>query len=154
MRRMAAALAGAVTLCLMSVPSGAQEIAPADVSFEDMAIKASLTGVAGNPDEGVKTFANRSLGNCLACHAVQSLSKEQFHGDVAPPLDGVADRWTAEELRAIVTDSKKVFSDETMMPGFYSLNVGINVRKDLVGKTILTAQQVEDVVAYLATLKE
>ena len=40
------------------------------------------------------------------------------------------------------------------MPGFYSLNVGINVRKDLVGKTILTAQQVEDVVAYLATLKE
>jgi sulfur-oxidizing protein SoxX len=57
-------------------------------------------------------------------------------------------------LRAIVSDSKKVFGSETVMPGFYSLNVGVNVRKDLVGKTILTAQQVEDVVAYLETLKE
>lgn len=154
MRRMAAALGGAVTLCMFSVPSGAQDVAPTEVKFEDMSVKSSLTGVAGNPDEGAKTLVNRSLGNCLACHAVQTLSKEQFHGDVAPPLDGVADRWSVEELRAIVTDAKKVFSEESVMPGFYSLSVGVNVRKDLVGKTILTAQQVEDVVAYLATLKQ
>ena len=73
---------------------------------------------------------------------------------MAPALDGVADRWTPEQLRAIVVDAKQVFTEESMMPGFYSLNVGLNVREDLVGKTILTAQQVEDVVAYLATLKE
>ena len=130
------------------------DVAPADVKFEDMEVKTSLTGAAGNPEEGAKTLASRSLGNCLACHAVQALSKEQFHGDVAPSLDGVADRWTPEQLRAIVVDAKQVFTEESMMPGFYSLNVGLNVREDLVGKTILTAQQVEDVVAYLATLKE
>jgi sulfur-oxidizing protein SoxX len=82
------------------------------------------------------------------------LEKEQFHGNVAPPLDGAADRWTPEQLRAIVADAKQVFGEQTVMPGFYSLKVGINVRKDLVGKTILTAQQVEDVVAFLATLKQ
>ena len=60
----------------------------------------------------------------------------------------------AEELRAIVVNSKAIFSEDTIMPGFYSLDVGKDVRKDLVGKTILSAQQVEDVVAYLATLKE
>lgn len=130
------------------------EIAPGDVRIEDMAVKSSLSGVRGNPEDGAKILATRGLGNCLACHAVKALSDEQFHGDVAPALDGAADRWTVDELRAIVVDAKQVFSDETMMPGFYSLKVGINVRKDLVGKTILTAQQVEDVVAYLATLKE
>ena len=151
MRRAFAAIA-AMAVSVAFAEAG--DIAPGDVKFDDMAIKASLTGTAGSPDEGAKTLANRGLGNCLACHAVTALAQEQFHGDVAPSLDGVADRWTVEELRAIVVDAKQVFSDETMMPGFYTLKLGINVRKDLAGKTILTAQQVEDVVAYLATLKE
>lgn len=134
--------------------SFAADVAPGDVKFEDNAVVASLTGVAGNPEEGANVFKNRSLGNCLACHANSAMKQEGFHGDVAPPVDGVADRWKPEELRAIVSDSKQVFGSETVMPGFYSLNVGVNVREDLVGKTILTAQQVEDVVAYLETLKE
>ncbi len=137
-----------------SSASFAADVAPGDVKFEDNAVMASLTGVPGNPEEGASVFKNRSLGNCLACHANGALSKEGFHGNVAPPVDGAAERWKPEELRAIVSDSKKVFGPETVMPGFYSLNVGVNVREDLVGKTILTAQQVEDVVAYLATLKE
>lgn len=147
-------IALAALVAMTAGAAHAAEIPPSDVKFEDMEIKASLTGVPGNPEEGAKAFASRSLGNCLACHAVQSMSKEQFHGNVAPPLDGAADRWTVEQMRAIVVDAKQVFTDETMMPGFYSLKVGINPRKDLVGKTILSAQQVEDVVAYLATLKE
>lgn len=153
MRRTLTAIA-AVAVCAVAGMARAGEIAPADVAFEDMAVGTSLTGAPGNPEEGAKALANRGLGNCLACHAVSALTKEQFHGDVAPALDGVADRWSPEELRAIVVDAKQVFSDETMMPGFYSLNLGKDVRKDLAGKTILTAQQVEDVVAYLATLKE
>jgi sulfur-oxidizing protein SoxX len=142
----AAALWGSVAL--------AAETAPADVKFEDGAVAASLTGAAGSPENGAKVFADRKLGNCLACHANKAMPKQLFQGDLGPSLDGVADRWTPEQLRAIVSDSKKVFGPETVMPGFYSLNVGVNVRKDLVGKTILTAQQVEDVVAYLTTLKE
>lgn len=151
MERFMAALAIAVAF---AGGASAGEIAPGDVKFEDMKVTASLTGAPGNPEEGAKTLANRGLGNCLACHAVKSLSKEQFHGNVAPSLDGAADRWSVEQLRAIVVDSKQALNPDTMMPGFYSLNVGKNPRKDLVGKTILTAQQVEDVVAYLATLKE
>lgn len=142
--------------CTLIAIGGAQaaEVAPADVKYVDNGVSMSLTGVPGNPEEGSKVFVNRGLGNCLACHAVTALKKELFHGDVAPSLDGAADRWKPEELRAIVADSKQVFGKETVMPGFYSLNVGSDVRKDLVGKTILTAQQVEDVVAYLGSLKE
>jgi sulfur-oxidizing protein SoxX len=154
MRRILAGVTLAVALAVHPLATWAGEIAPGDVAIEDMKVATSLTGMPGNPEEGAKALANRGLGNCLACHAVSALSKEQFHGDVAPALDGVADRWSPEELRAIIVDSKQVFTQDTMMPGFYSLNVGINVRKDLVGKTILTAQQVEDVVAFLATLKE
>jgi L-cysteine S-thiosulfotransferase len=154
MRRIIAGAACAAARAVHPLAAMAGEIAPGDVAFEEMKVTTALTGEPGNPDEGAKTLANRGLGNCLACHAVTALSKEQFHGDVAPALDGAADRWSVEELRAIVVDSKQVFTKDTMMPAFYSLNVGINVRKDLVGKTILTAQQVEDVVAFLATLKE
>jgi len=154
MRRILAGAACAAALVVHPLAASAGEIAPGDVAFADMKVTTSLTDMPGNPEEGAKALANRGLGNCLACHAVSALSKEQFHGDVAPSLDGAADRWSVEELRAIVVDSKQVFTKETMMPAFYSLNVGINVRKDLVGKTILTAQQVEDVVAFLATLKE
>jgi len=81
------------------------------------------------------------------------MSEQLFHGEVGPPLDGVASRWNAAQLRAIVVNSKAVFGPETVMPGFYSLEVGKHVRKDLVGKTILTAEQVEAIVAYLVTLK-
>ena len=144
----------AVAAVMASTAVAYSEMAPNDVHIMDMKVSESLTGAAGDAAAGRKTFADRKLGNCLACHAVSDQSEQLFHGDVGPSLDGVADRWSAEELRAIVVNSKAVFSEDTIMPGFYSLDVGINVRKDLVGKTILTAQQVEDVVAYLSTLKE
>lgn len=148
------AVATAGVVLMTTAMAFAAEVAPDDVVVEDLKVVASLTGAPGNPEDGAKTMIDRRLGNCLACHSVSALKDQPFHGDVAPPLDGVADRWSPEELRAIVVDAKKVFTEESVMPGFYSLDVGINVREDLVGKTILTAQQVEDVVAYLSTLKE
>ncbi|WP_193177508.1 sulfur oxidation c-type cytochrome SoxX [Oricola nitratireducens] len=147
-------LVAAAAVMASTAVAYSSEMAPQDVKIEDNMVSASLTGGAGDAAEGRKIFANRKLGNCLACHAVSDQSEQLFHGDVGPSLDGVADRWSPEELRAIVVNSKAVFTKDTIMPGFYSLDVGVHVRKDLVGKTILTAQQVEDVVAYLATLKE
>lgn len=126
---------------------------PKDVRFDETMVKASLTGEPGNAATGRKTFADKKLGNCLACHQNKDMSDQQFHGEVGTPLDGVAERWKLEELRAIVVNSKKVFGPETVMPGFYTLDVGVNVAKPFQGKTILTAQQVEDIVAYLGTLK-
>jgi sulfur-oxidizing protein SoxX len=150
----AAMISMSVGVSMAAGAAYAEDVAPNNVKFEDMMVGQSLTGKPGDATMGAKVFTDRKQGNCLACHEVSALKKQLFHGNVGPSLDGVADRWEPAQLRAIVADSKKVFGPETVMPGFYSLNVGINVRKDLVGKTILTAQQVEDVVAYLETLKE
>ncbi len=147
-------LFGAALLLAMGTSAWAAEpVGPNDVKFEDNAVKASLTGTPGDPAAGRKSFLDRRAGNCLACHQNKEMIKELFHGDIGTPLDGVAERWKPEELRAIVANSKKVFGPDTVMPGFYTLEVGIHVLPDFEGKTILTAQQVEDIVAYLGTLK-
>jgi sulfur-oxidizing protein SoxX len=140
-------------LSLWATVATAADTPPGEVKMTDGVVATSLTGAAGDPAAGRKDFADRKLGNCLACHADKDLSEQLFHGNVGPSLDGVADRWEPEQLRAIVVNAKAIFGPDTIMPGFYSLEVGKNVRKDLVGKTILTAEQVEDIVAYLSTLK-
>jgi sulfur-oxidizing protein SoxX len=117
------------------------------------AIPAPLTGKPGDAKEGEKVVIERRLGNCLSCHEIDALRREPFHGEFGPPLNGVASRWDPGTLRMIVVNAKKVFGDETVMPAFYRVD-GLNrVRPDFVGKPILSAQQVEDVVAFLATLK-
>lgn len=131
----------------------ADTVAPMNVAMVDGVVEASLTGQPGDPVQGRKVFANRKQGNCLACHINADLAEESFHGEVGPPMDGVADRWSAGELRAIVTNSKKVF-EGTIMPAFYVDDGYERPLADFKGKSILTAQQVEDVVAYLMTLKE
>ena len=98
-------------------------------------------------------FANRKLGNCLACHQNEDLRAEPFHGEVGPMMDGAGDRWSEAELRGIVVNSKMMF-DGTIMPSFYRTTNGARPLDKFAGKTILSAEQVEDVVAYLLTLKE
>ena len=143
----------AATLSL-AVSAQAADISPADVAFDEYgAVAASLTGAAGDAANGAKVFANRKQGNCLACHTNSDLSEESFHGEVGPPMDGVADRWSEAELRGIVSNSKMMF-EGTIMPAFYIDSGDTRPLEDFAGKSILTAQQVEDVVAYLMTLKE
>ena len=126
---------------------------PMDVMFEDGAVSKSLTGVKGDAAAGAKAFANRKQGNCLACHMNSDMEEQPFHGEVGPALDGAGSRWSEAELRGIVTNSKEMFPD-TIMPAFYRTD-GLNrPLEKFDGKTILTAQQVEDVVAYLLTLKD
>ena len=132
----------------------AATIAPQDVAIDDLEVTTSLTGTVGDPTKGGKWFKSRKLGNCLACHGNKDQVSEPFHGEIGPPLDGVADRYSEAQLRAIVVDAKAVFGPETIMPGFYRVIEGKRVLKEFQGKTILTAEQVEDVIAYLMTLKE
>lgn len=136
----------------VAVAKASDIVGPADVEVSAINIDKPLTSQVGDVAEGRKVFADRKLGNCLACHANTELSEQLFHGEVGPALDGVASRWKPEQLRTIVVNAKIVFTDLTVMPAFYSLDVGENVREDLIGETILTAQQVEDLVAYLGTL--
>jgi len=130
------------------------EVAPNEVVFTDTgAVEGSLTGVAGDPVNGAAVFKNRKKGNCLACHVNNDMLDQQFHGEIGPPLDGVADRLIAAEMRGLLTNSKNTY-DGTMMPAFY-VNEGFNrVLGSFEGKTNLTAQEVEDVLAYLQTLSE
>lgn len=141
------AIAGLAGLALAVTP-------PAEVTVEEGAIAESLTGQPGDPAKGREWFAGRKLGNCLACHKNSELEEQPFHGEVGPPLDGVADRWSEGELRAILVDAKQVFGDQTIMPSFYRDGGYNRPLEEFQGKTILEAQQVEDVLAYLLTLKE
>ncbi len=143
----------AAGLVVGATAATAADVAPTEVKFNDLTVAAPLTEKPGDPKEGRKTLINRRLGNCLACHANKDTPEQAFQGEVGPALDGVAERYKPAQLRAIVANSKAVFGPQTVMPGFYTLDVGKHVRKDLVGKTILSAQQVEDIVAYLSTLK-
>ena len=144
-----------MTLVCMLAGSSAfsADVMPANVVFNDGVVGAALTAQAGDPAAGRKVFMNRKLGNCLACHANEDMSDQSFHGEVGPALDGVADRWEAAELRGIVVNSKMMF-EGTIMPAFYKDDGFERNLKKFQGKSILNAQQVEDVVAYLLTLKE
>ena len=142
---------GAVVLG--SAYSYAETVSPDMAMIKDGVFTKSLTGATGDAVKGKKTFANRKLGNCLACHANKDMADKPFHGEIGPSLDGVAGRYEEKQLRAILINSKMVLGEDTMMPSFYRLENGARTSKKFQGKTILDAQQVEDVLAYLKTLK-
>lgn len=142
------------------VSTAAAETAPASVAFEEGAVAQSLTGAPGDPAAGAVVISDRGLGNCVACHAVSAMPDVPFQGDVGPALDGVADRWEEAQIRGILSDAKMTF-DGTIMPSFYKTGPFIRPGDAFTGKAaegelapLLTAQQIEDVVAYLLTLKE
>ena len=144
-------VAGAVALTL---GLGGPALADEQIAYtvvED-GIPQALTSEAGNPERGREVMINRKEGNCLACHAISALSDQPFHGEVGPTLDGVAERWEVPQMRLLVVNSKEVFED-TIMPAFYKAEGYNRVAKKFDGKSILTAQQVEDVIAFLQTLK-
>ena len=141
--------------CLVAATAAsADAVAPDKVKFDDLEVKQALTKTPGNAEEGRKWFANRKLGNCLACHVNKDLASQPFHGEIGPTMDGAGDRYSAEQLRAILVNSKAVFGDQTIMPGFYMVEPGARTAKKFEGKTILSGQQIEDIIAYVMTLKE
>lgn len=150
------AIVSAAALC--ASVAAAETIAPQDVNYVDGAVETSLTGQPGDPAAGAELM-NKGAGNCIACHAVTELSHLQFHGEIGPPLDGVAERWSEAELRGIVANAKIMF-EGTMMPAFYKVDGFTRLGDAYTGKAyegdvepLLTGQQIEDVVAYLMTLK-
>lgn len=155
-----AATVGAVALVATAV--AADVVAPVDVVYDEYGgVEESLTGAPGNPAEGRIVFSSRALGNCVACHTVTEMIEDvQWHGDVGPSLDGVADRWSESDLRGIVINAKNIY-DGTIMPSFYKTSGFIRPGEGFTTKPaeeplppLLTAEQIEDVVAYLMTLKE
>lgn len=145
----AVALVGALSMVAGSLSADTVEYKIVDGE----SIPASLTGKAGDPVNGKKVFLNRKKGNCLACHVVSELKDQPFHGEVGPPLDGTSDRWSEGEIRLRIVNPK-VVNEDTIMPAFYR-NDGLHrVLKKFQGKTMLSAQEIEDVLAYVMTIKE
>lgn len=122
------------------------------VQIEAGGIPASLTGRPGDPQQGRAVIVDQQLGNCLACHAITALKSEPYHGNFGPRLDGVANRLSEAQLRLRVVDPTKI-NPNTLMPPFYRVDGLTDVLRQFRGRPILTAAQVEDVVAFLETLK-
>ena len=110
----------------------------------------SAAGAAdlGNPQRG--RLAVIGKGNCLACHQMP-IPEEADHGDIGPDLSHVGSRLDAAQLAARIRDPK-IINPDTIMPSFVKLELN-RVAKDWQGKTILTEQDLADVIAYLLTLK-
>ena len=108
-----------------------------------------LTAVAGDPVRGREVVVDRDA-NCLFCHAIPD-GRERFMGTIGPPLAGVGARLTPGQLRLRIVDPTRVNRD-AVMPAYFRIDGLDGVAQNYRGRTILTAQQVEDVVAYLATL--
>ena len=120
-------------------------------SLGDDAIAASLTGAKGDPARGRAIVANRQVGLCLLCHT-GPFPEERFQGDLAPDLKGVGARLSEGQIRARIVDPGR-FNPDTIMPAYYKTEGLARVATAFRGKTILGAEQIEDVVAYLATLR-
>ena len=116
------------------------------------AIPASLTGQPGDAARGRAIVANRSVGLCLLCHS-GPIAEERFQGNLAPSLAGAGARWSEGQLRLRIVDGARLNAD-TIMPAYYRTSGLQRVARSFDGKTLLSAAQVEDVVAYLATLKD
>jgi sulfur-oxidizing protein SoxX len=140
-----------VVLALLAPAVRAQDELRSFMIVRD-SIPESLTGTSGDATRGRAIVANRSTGLCLLCHS-GPIPEERFQGNLAPSLAGAGARWSEGQLRLRIVDAARLNAD-TIMPPYYRLDHLQRVARLFSEKPILSAEQVEDVVAYLATLKE
>jgi sulfur-oxidizing protein SoxX len=118
--------------------------------LRDGEIRAPLTTVRPDAERGRKVLVSREA-NCILCHAVPETG-ERFFGNLAPPLSGVARRLSAAQMRARIVNPQ-YFNRESIMPAYYRVKELHRVAPNLRGKPVLTAAQIEDVIAYLLILQ-
>jgi sulfur-oxidizing protein SoxX len=116
------------------------------------AIPDSLTGTKGDPERGRTIVVNRQVGLCLLCHS-GPYPDERFQGTLAPDLKGAGSRSSEGQLRLRIVDASRLNPD-TIMPPYYRTEGLARVATAFQGKPVLTAEQIEDVIAHLATLRD
>lgn len=141
----------------LSIMLAAQPVLADDAAFiawtaQDDGIAAPLGGLNGDAQRGRTLVIRQDKGNCITCHALP-IPEEGFHGTIGPSLIGVGARLSEAQLRLRVVDMQHL-NPRSIMPGFYRDPAALNqVAWEYAGRTMLTAQEVEDVVAYLRTLR-
>ena len=149
MARWTAFIAGACLVAIGIDPANAQ--ASRSYSVVGDAIPTSLTGMPGDATRGRALVVERS-STCILCHS-GPFPEQRFQGDLAPSLAGAGNRWSEGELRLRLVDASRL-NAATIMPSYYQLD-GLNrVGPAWRGKSILSAEQIEDILAYLVTLRE
>lgn len=116
------------------------------------AIPQALTGELGDAARGRAIVTSRQQGMCLLCHS-GPFPEERLQGNLAPSLQGVGSRWSPGQLRLRIVDASR-FNPNTIMPPYYRIDGLTQVARAYAGKPILSAEQIEDVVAFLASLRE
>jgi len=145
-----AAVALAVAMASFADDAASQELRPYRAVGD--AIPESLTGVKGDAERGRGIVVNRQVGLCLLCHS-GPFPEEKFQGTLAPDLKGTGARWPEGQLRLRIVDASRL-NPNTIMPPYYRTEGLTRVAPAYQGKPVLSAEQIEDVVAYLATLRD
>jgi L-cysteine S-thiosulfotransferase len=136
---------------LLALPcaAGAEDLRPYKVTGDTIA--ESLTGAPGDAARGRKLIVERA-NTCILCHS-GPFPEEKFQGDLAPSFSGTGSRWSTGQLRLRLVDASRL-NPGTIMPSYYRVDGLDRVAQPFRGKPILSAEQIEDIVAYLATLRD
>jgi len=151
-QRLAGATAVALLWACWPLAPGATQQPLLSFSVTADEIPEPLTGTPGDSARGRAIVGNRQVGLCLLCHQ-GPFPEERLQGTMAPDLKGAGGRWSPAQLRLRIVDAARINPD-TIMPPYYRIDGLERVAPAFRGKPILTAQEIEDVVAFLATLKE
>ncbi|WP_198369088.1 sulfur oxidation c-type cytochrome SoxX [Roseomonas rosulenta] len=116
------------------------------------AIEAPLAGLVGDAARGEAVVKNRETANCLICHSIPD-PREPFMGEIGPPLAGVGGRLSPGQIRLRLVDPTRV-NPGAIMPAYHRTHDLLRVDPRFAGRPVLGAQEIEDVVAWLVTLRE
>ena len=134
--------------CVFAAPAHAQSAPLFRVDGDGIT---QTLAAPGDAARGRALLIARDPANCILCHGLTDAAV-RFAGNLAPPLDGAGSRLTPAQLRLRIADSSRI-NPATIMPAYYKTDGLTAVAAQYAGKTVLTAQQVEDLVVYLSTLK-
>jgi sulfur-oxidizing protein SoxX len=123
-----------------------------DFVVEGDAIPAPLVQMTGSTHQGRDVFVNREAGHCVLCHRVAAL-ETAFQGDIGPALDGIGMRLSSGQIRLRIVDASRLNPD-TIMPPYYRASGLDQVAEEHRGNTVLSAAQIEHLVAWLSSLRE
>lgn len=140
-----------VGLCAWMLVLAQPLMARAELTWVGDAIPASLTGQPGDPAKGRAIVVNRQLGLCTLCHS-GPFPEQRLSSNLAPDLSASVARLSPGQLRARLVDPSRM-NPETIMPSYYRVDHYHRAAPSFAGKTILSAQEIEDVLAYLMTLQ-